>query len=99
MIHPVNAIRRRAAARHLDHIDAQIARWLLDDGCLYYAEDDKSRVLACARRAVARDLELAGGHDPHPSFTTPRSAAQNEAFARSLRRRADAWESQRRWTP
>lgn len=81
----MRALRRKIAMLRLALVDADIARWFVDDGSL--AVNDEGEVLPDFKqelrerrlRAVAQ-LERVGGRDPHPTFTRPRTPAQQRAW-------------------
>lgn len=83
----IRSIRRAFAERAVDRVDADIARYFVDDGTL--AEPCSTDTQAALRgqriRAVER-LVRSGGRDPHPTFTRPLTAAQEAA----QHRRGDA---------
>lgn len=74
-------IRRARAHARLDKVDAEIARWFVNDGVLSNPDTmlDRCRELREERLKVVAALEAAGGHDPHPTFIRPPTDAQRDA--------------------
>lgn len=86
-MNPIARLRRRAQIE-LDQIDADVARWLVDDGSLSLDPLDGPlsgwRVeLRVRRLAAVRHLVAAGGVDPWPSVLAPPTAAQRNEYLRA----------------
>lgn len=84
-------LRRWWALRKLDEVDAEIARWFVDDGTLSLEPLDEEtpslhRIDLRRRRreAVAR-LERAGGRDPWPTVLREPTDAQRRGYAERRR--------------
>jgi hypothetical protein len=89
----IGRLRRWLAHVELDRIDAEVARWFIDDGHLSRkpldrplgldAMQDPTRAALRVRRMEAvRRLEAVGGSDPWPSVLREPTEAQRAARSR-----------------
>ena len=78
---------RWLAELNLAVVDADVARWYVDDGQL--SEEpltgSPNPELRAARQRAVDLLEFVGGHDPHPVFLAPPTEAQR-AYVEARRR-------------
>lgn len=82
----IRRLRRRRAELELDRVDAEIARWLVDDGTLSLSPLDGKKTapraaLRLARLEAVRVLEEAGGRDPWPTVLREPTEAQRAGRA------------------
>jgi hypothetical protein len=98
-IAPPLTLSPRAHVRHLAGlalavVDADVARWYVDDATLCDAEPmtprlySHTRELRDRRERVVQLLEAAGGRDPHPTFTRPLTVEQRDYKRRAQQRGA-----------
>jgi hypothetical protein len=86
----IGRLRRWWANVELDRVDAELARWLVDDGSLSLSpldgplNEERLRIRERRLRAVER-LERAGGRDPHPAFLRAPTTAQRDGWERRHR--------------
>ena len=79
----VRRLRRWRAQLRLDRVDAEVARWYVEDGQLspLPLHGSINYGLANRRMRAVRALVAAGGRDPHPSFMRLPTDAQRRGAA------------------